>query len=116
MISLKQAISLNSNDIEEFKKELNQKIKLSNLNAYKEQYTKQDIIPSATSGIPINIKDIISVKNQELQGASNILKGYKAPFNATVIDNLHKNNFCAFGRANMDEFAMGSLGDNSYIW
>ena len=43
---------------------------------------------------------------------SNILKGYVSPYNATVIENLEKNGCSAFGRTNMDEFAMGSSTDS----
>ena len=41
------------------------------------------------------------------------LKGYVSPYNASVINKLHQNKMCGFGRANMDEFAMGSTSESS---
>jgi aspartyl-tRNA(Asn)/glutamyl-tRNA(Gln) amidotransferase subunit A len=46
--------------------------------------------------------------------SSKILQGYKAPYNATVIENMLKNNLSPFGRCNMDEFAMGSSTETSF--
>ena len=45
--------------------------------------------------------------------ASNILKGYISPYNATVINNLEKAGLSPFGKTNMDEFAMGSSTESS---
>ena len=108
MITLKEALSLSEDEIISLKEDLSKKIKQNkSLGAYVEQLTSSDILSSG-SGIPIAIKDNINVKSWELTCSSNILKGYIAPYNATVIENLEKNGLCAFGRANMDEFAMGS--------
>ena len=63
--------------------------------------------------MPIAIKDNINVKNRELTCCSNILKGYISPYDATVIEKLKQNNLTPFGRANMDEFAMGSSTESS---
>lgn len=65
-------------------------------------------------GIPIAIKDNISVKGWELTCASKILQGYVAPYDATAIVNLKKAGFSPFGRCNMDEFAMGSTTASSF--
>lgn len=66
-----------------------------------------------TAGIPIAIKDNINVKGDNLTCCSNILKGYVAPYNATVIENLENAGLSPFGRTNMDEFAMGSTTASS---
>ena len=66
------------------------------------------------AGIPIAIKDNISVKGWELTCASKILQGYVAPYDATAIVNLKKAGFSPFGRCNMDEFAMGSTTASSF--
>ena len=108
MITLKEALALDEQQLATFKEDLAKKIKEnSNIGAYVEQFTAQDI--QSKSGIPIAIKDNINVKGQELTCASNILKGYIAPYNATVIEKLEENGLCAFGRANMDEFAMEAV-------
>ncbi len=112
MITLKEALSLASDDIKKLRDDLTTKIKENKTGAYVEQLTSTDISTSGT-GIPIAIKDNINVKNWEVTCASNILKGYISPYNATVINNLEKAGLSPFGRANMDEFAMGSSTESS---
>ena len=112
MITLKEALSLASDDIIKLRDDLNQKIKENNIGAYVEQLTSTDISTSGM-GIPIAIKDNINVKNWEITCSSNILKGYISPYNATVINNLEKAGLSPFGRTNMDEFAMGSSTESS---
>jgi aspartyl-tRNA(Asn)/glutamyl-tRNA(Gln) amidotransferase subunit A len=65
------------------------------------------------SGIPFLVKDNIAQKGRALTAASNVLKGYKAPYNATVIDRLFGHGAMSLGRTNMDEFAMGGSGEYS---
>ncbi len=64
-------------------------------------------------GVPIAIKDVISVAGHPCGCASKILAGYTAPYDATVIARLRAAGAIPFGRANMDEFAMGSSTENS---
>ncbi|MEX2028551.1 MAG: Asp-tRNA(Asn)/Glu-tRNA(Gln) amidotransferase subunit GatA [Candidatus Curtissbacteria bacterium] len=64
-------------------------------------------------GIPAGIKDLIAVKGRQMTCGSKILEGYIAPYNATVIDKLSENNVSFIGKTNLDEFAMGSSGENS---
>lgn len=64
-------------------------------------------------GIPIAIKDVINVQGHPCGCASKILQGYVAPYDATVITKLRAAGAVPFGRANMDEFAMGSSTENS---
>ena len=64
-------------------------------------------------GVPIAIKDVISVAGHPCGCASKILTGYTAPYDATVVARLRAAGAIPFGRANMDEFAMGSSTENS---
>lgn len=112
MITLKQALNLKPQEINELKQHIKQKAKENmELNAYIGEI--HDSSDSDDRGVPILIKDNINVKGWEITCASKILKGYKAPYNASVIENLHNNGMSAFGRANMDEFAMGSTTESS---
>ena len=112
MITLKEALALSSEEVKNLRDDIASKIKDSNIGAYVEQLTNSEISISK-DGIPIAIKDNINVKDWEITCSSNILKGYKSPYNATVINNLEKAGLAAFGRANMDEFAMGSSTESS---
>jgi len=66
-------------------------------------------------GIPIAIKDLINVEGQQCTCASKILRGYRAPYSAIVIEKLRGHGAIPFGRMNMDEFAMGSSTENSSV-
>jgi len=108
LVTLKEALKLSEEELQSLKTDLAQKIKENKkLGAYVEQFSDEELVSSST-GVPIAIKDNINIKGWELTCSSNILKGYIAPYNATVIENLEKNGCSAFGRTNMDEFAMGS--------
>jgi aspartyl-tRNA(Asn)/glutamyl-tRNA(Gln) amidotransferase subunit A len=69
----------------------------------------------ALGGVPIAIKDIINVAGQPCTCASKILHGYRAPYNATVIEKLRAAGAIPFGKTNLDEFAMGSSTENSSV-
>lgn len=112
MITLKEALSLNSDQIKELRDELQEKITNNKIGAYVEQLTNTNLSTSG-SGIPIAIKDNINVKDWNITCSSNILQGYLSPYNATVINNLEKAGLSPFGRTNMDEFAMGSSTESS---
>lgn len=107
MITLKEALKLSKEELSSLKEELKAKIAAnSELNAY------IDVL-NIGEGIPIAIKDNIQVTGWSVTSGSNILKGYIAPYNATVIEKLLAANMSPFGRTNMDEFAMGSTTESS---
>lgn len=64
------------------------------------------------AGIPIVIKDNISKIDTFTTCSSQFLADYKSPYNATVVDKLIENGAIIIGKANMDEFAMGSSSEN----
>jgi aspartyl-tRNA(Asn)/glutamyl-tRNA(Gln) amidotransferase subunit A len=64
-------------------------------------------------GIPVGMKDLLNVKDQPCTCASKILKGYVAPYDATVVAKLRAAGAVILGRLNMDEFAMGGSTENS---
>jgi aspartyl-tRNA(Asn)/glutamyl-tRNA(Gln) amidotransferase subunit A len=114
MLTLKEALTLPKEELINLKNSLKKKVKEQcHLNAYVEQCQGVDITDSG-EGIPILIKDNINVKGWELNCASRILEQYVSPYNATAVENLMRNGFAPFGRANMDEFAMGSSTETSW--
>lgn len=108
MITLKEALALNEEELNKFKKNLKAKIEARpELNAYID-------INNVGDGVPIAIKDNIQVKDWSVTSGSNILQGYIAPYNATVINKMREAGLSPFGRTNMDEFAMGSTTESSF--
>lgn len=64
-------------------------------------------------GVPMIIKDNILIKGKKAGCASKFMQNFVAPYDATVIKKLRDAGVIFLGRANMDEFAMGSSTEKS---
>ena len=64
-------------------------------------------------GLPIALKDLVSVAGGQCTAGSRILEGYIAPYDAHVTERLRDAGAVILGKTNMDEFAMGSSNEYS---
>ncbi|MFN8676125.1 MAG: Asp-tRNA(Asn)/Glu-tRNA(Gln) amidotransferase subunit GatA [Thermomicrobiales bacterium] len=65
------------------------------------------------TGIPVALKDVLCTTDAPTTAASRILEGFVPPYDATVVRRLRDAGAVFLGKANTDEFAMGSSNENS---
>ena len=64
-------------------------------------------------GVPVGLKDLVSVRGGQCTAGSRILAGYISPYDAHVTERLRDAGAVILGKLNMDEFAMGSSTEHS---
>lgn len=77
-----------------------------------EKIAKGEELP-LLAGIPLALKDNMNLKGSRTTASSKILENFVSPFNATITEKLLNNLVPIVGKANLDEFAMGSSNENS---
>ncbi|HUR73098.1 MAG TPA: Asp-tRNA(Asn)/Glu-tRNA(Gln) amidotransferase subunit GatA [Sporichthya sp.] len=65
------------------------------------------------AGVPLALKDVLTQEGVPTTCGSKILEGWRPPYDSTVVRKLRAAGVVILGKANMDEFAMGSSTENS---
>ncbi len=85
---------------------------------FHDDYVQQNISlfkDSPLRGAPIALKDNFLTKWYITSCGSKMLENYVSPYSASCVEILEKNGWLMIGKANMDEFAMGSSTETSYF-
>jgi len=116
-LSIKDAIFPFLQDTKEKNKKLNAFIEIFDCDDQIKKVQKRIDVGEELylAGVPISVKDNILIKGQTCSAGSNILKNYSAVYDATVTKKMEEEGAIFIGRTNMDEFAMGSTTETSYV-
>lgn len=108
------------NNIEEKDKDINayltvtKDLALEQAKKVDEKFNNREEL-SEISGVPISVKDNISVKDVKLTCGSKMLENYISPYDATLVEKIKANDGVILGKVNLDEFAMGASTRTSYF-
>ena len=91
---------------------LTKEIALKTAKKVDEKIAKGEELP-LLAGVPLALKDNMNLKGSKTTASSKILENFVSPFNATISEKLLNNLVPIVGKANLDEFAMGSSNENS---
>src|SRR5580704_8492359 len=127
--SVSSALAAKKISARELTREFYERIELRNpeLNAYlalcpERAYAQADRVDAmiasgaalpALAGVPIAIKDVLTMRGVPTTCGSRILEGYRPPYDATAVERLEGAGAILLGKTNCDEFAMGSSNENS---
>ena len=118
-VKVADAVSFSLSKIEERDKEIDAFIKVDGEAALKKADEVQRLIDDGKltgplAGVPVAVKDNICTKGVLTSCASKILSNFVPAFSATAYEKLEAAGAVMLGKANMDEFAMGSTTETSY--
>ena len=91
---------------------LTEDIALETAKKVDEKVAKNEELP-LLAGVPLALKDNMNLIGSKTTASSKILENFVSPYNATVTQKLLDNLIPIVGKANLDEFAMGSSNENS---
>lgn len=119
-LSSREIVEAHIKKIDEQEPQVNAFITLDKENALKESNRIDEKIArgerlEVLAGLPIGIKDNIVTKNLRTTCASKMLEDFIPPYDATVVENIRKQDGIIIGKNNLDEFAMGASTESSYF-